>query len=548
MGRSVADRVVYTGFDTEFGGPLSKFRDFLASKGIETNIISGVRTDEDQRQLVANRNATLAGTPLPYPDRGPVHVAAPVGSSAHEYGEAADVEPVNPADAAAMHKYAKQFGLRMPNWGGADPYHVQLKNWQDAAATQAPPTPWNTIPDIPTQYASNVADASTPSTGGFKIPGTTITIGGGAPVAGALSETGPESSNAGGGAAKPGEPMDNRQIIFNRLTGTGLGLKPYQALGAMWAFGGESGGSLNTGAYNPKDPGGAIGFGQWVGDRRSALEDLAKGAGTPWTDINTQNDHLFNELTNKNYATYQPGVLDALRNAKTSEEAARIVTAKFERPKVDNSDERIKRGAAVGSLDADGNFVPGTAKAIVAGSGPASTGPTNTNAPDASTSPSGQQAADNQSLFGRFTQGPIDPATGKPDPNKTTPMQSIMDAVLNSRKNTLAKVDEAGPEKTALSNQPAPMARNVSPMGGALLPNVPQTYGQTLNSFARPLTYNAAPPQAPQMAAAGFQGGFGSQGPGISLNSLPAVPMGSLGQIRPLTLDEYGYQGAGYAS
>ena len=127
-------------------------------------------------------------------------------------------------------------------------------------------------------------------------------------------------------------------------------------------------------------------------------------------------------------------------------------------------------------------------------------------------------------------------------------MAQIADAIINNTKNTQAKVDAAGPVKTALSDQPAPMARNVSPMGGALLPNVGQTYGQTLNSFARPLTYNAAPPQAPQMAAAGFQGGFGPQGQGVSLNSLPALPMTYPGQIRPLTLDEYGYQGAGYAS
>ena len=160
----MADRIVNTGFDTEFGGPLKKFRDYLASQGIQTNIISGVRSDEDQAQLVANRNATLAGRPLPYPDRGPVRVAAPVGSSAHEYGEAADVQPVHPADAAKMHALAQKFGLQMPNWGGNDPYHVQLANWQQAAATQPPMTAWDqTNPaNVPSQMAMNMEGRTAP--------------------------------------------------------------------------------------------------------------------------------------------------------------------------------------------------------------------------------------------------------------------------------------------------------------------------------------------------------------------------------------------------
>jgi hypothetical protein len=172
----VADPV-NTGFDPLFGDPLRKFRAMLAAQGIDTNIISGVRDDETQRQLVANRDATLSGRPLPYPQRGPVNVAAPVGSSTHEFGLGADVQPGNPADAARMHALAQQFGLAMPNWGGHDPYHVQLANWQQAKASQAQPTPWSQVADIPSSFAMN-AEGAGASQPGRPVSATPIPGGG----------------------------------------------------------------------------------------------------------------------------------------------------------------------------------------------------------------------------------------------------------------------------------------------------------------------------------------------------------------------------------
>ena len=157
---------------------------------------------------------------------------------------------------------------------------------------------------------------------------------------------------------------DNRQIFFDALKSAGLNSQ--QALGALWSLGGESGGSLNTSAYNPNDPGGSIGAGQWLGTRRTGLEEYAKQQGVPVTDPQLQARYLVGELNGSvPTAQVQPGVLAALKNAKTSEEAARIWTAQFERPKVDNSDARIAQGGAVGSLDANGNFVPGAAKGII---------------------------------------------------------------------------------------------------------------------------------------------------------------------------------------
>ena len=144
-------------------------------------------------------------------------------------------------------------------------------------------------------------------------------------------------------------------------------MPPQAALGALWSLGGEGGKGLDPRSYNANDPGGSIGYGQWNGVRRTALEDLAKANGTSWADPNTQADHIINELTNKDYATYQPGVLDKLKAATTPEEGARIWTGGFERPLKDNSDARIKGGPQVATLDDNGNLVLGSA----VGGGPA---------------------------------------------------------------------------------------------------------------------------------------------------------------------------------
>jgi hypothetical protein len=95
-----------------------------AAQGIKTNIISAARTPEDQRQLLANAQATRSGAPLPYPARGPVPMAAPVGSSLHEYGLAADIEAADPSQQAALRALAPKYGLN--TIGPSDPTHFQM--------------------------------------------------------------------------------------------------------------------------------------------------------------------------------------------------------------------------------------------------------------------------------------------------------------------------------------------------------------------------------------------------------------------------------------
>lgn len=73
------------------------------------------------------------------------------------------------------------------------------------------------------------------------------------------------------------------------------------------------------------------GFGlcQWTSaGRKTGLYDYIKSKGVSIADINAQLEYMWIELT----SAYKKSVLDALQNAKTVDEAARVVMLKFERP------------------------------------------------------------------------------------------------------------------------------------------------------------------------------------------------------------------------
>ena len=129
-----------TDFDPRFGDPLNALIAAANAQGIKTNVISGRRSPVDQQQLYANYQAGLAGKPLPYPDRGPVPLAAKPGTSLHEQGLAADVEATDPKQQAALRALAPQFGLA--TIGPSDPNHFQIGKTSPAVAvansTRAP--------------------------------------------------------------------------------------------------------------------------------------------------------------------------------------------------------------------------------------------------------------------------------------------------------------------------------------------------------------------------------------------------------------------------
>jgi len=90
----------------------------------------------------------------------------------------------------------------------------------------------------------------------------------------------PHQSTPGAGDAS--SPVDFRQSIWQSLIGRGLNAE--QARGVMMSLMGESGQSLDPKSYNPNDPGGAMGFAQWVGPRRAELQAVARQMGTSETD------------------------------------------------------------------------------------------------------------------------------------------------------------------------------------------------------------------------------------------------------------------------
>ena len=323
---------------------------------------------------------------------------------------------------------------------------------------------------------------------------------------------GPETVGAGPAtAAQPGQPMDTRQLVFNKLTSAGL--QPHQALGAVWSLAGESGAGLNPSSYNPNDPGGSVGIGQWLGPRRTALEAFAKARGTAVTDPNTQADFLVDELTNKNAPTYQPGVLQAVQGAKTAEDATKVWTSQFERPKVDNSDARIKGGTNVASLDAQGNFVLGGGQP----SRPVTPTPATAYPPGTPGAPIGTSIS---SIPGMGADQSKDLIAGLSTMDKAAGGKGIGGG--------------GGEEPQPAPFGPAPPIRNMSnPAAFA-----PALWGNTLNSIQSPMQWASASPG--QM--------YGANAGGQPLGQQFGTQLGSLQQMQQMMAmmgNPYGDQGYG---
>ena len=515
-----------TNFDPAFGDAAEKLRAAAAAQGITTHYESGVRSKDDQAQLYANMQAGRAGKPLPYPNRGAVPLAAVPGTSMHEKGLAADIVADDPAQQAKLRALGAGFGLR--TLGTRDPDHFELAAANIPKGGGTPGTYAYGGGGTPPDGGTATAFAPTPVSPAASSPavaaintathGTTINAAN-TPVAGALAaETGPETVGAGAPVAATEGPLDTRQLVYNKLTAAGLA--PHQALGALYGLGGESHPALDTTAYNPKDPGGAIGIAQWNGPRRAALEAFAKDRGTSVADPNTQADFLVDELTNKNAATYQPGVFAKMQNTQNAADATKTWVSSFERPKVNNWQARFNQGSAVGTLDNNNQFVLGTSPSsnTSGGTAVAATGPTNTTAAPAA--PPTDDRPWYAKAFGALMEG---------KDGKKSPFDKFSEALVGGDKAAKEAVAAQAPESSALTSS-GPGARNVSPG----LQNVAQTYGQTLNSFSQPLTWNSAPPQAPNLPAAGLQPTPATQVPGISLNSVQPSPYGVGYGINPV--------------
>ena len=134
-----------------------------------------------------------------------------------------------------------------------------------------------------------------------------------------------------------------------------------------------------------------------------------------------------------------------------------------------------------------------------------------------------------QQAYGKIVDKPTD-AQGNPT-GKPSPMENIASAFEKGPARMKAlEEDQAYRIGQELHRDRAAGAQRLSRLGE----RVSQTYGQTLNSFLQPLAWNSAPPQAPQMPAAGLQTAQAGQAPGISLNSVQPSPYGVGFGINPV--------------
>lgn len=159
----MADHVVYTGFDPAFGDRLDQLISRAKAEGYSPNLISGVRSAYGWPGMKGQSQADLYSQ-LGKPG-GPRAAAAP-GYSPHQYGLAGDVTGIPQSE---LERLAPGVGLQAIH---GDPNHVELANWQQAAATQPSNTPWDqTNPEnVPSKYASNISAGNQPAGGGFAVP------------------------------------------------------------------------------------------------------------------------------------------------------------------------------------------------------------------------------------------------------------------------------------------------------------------------------------------------------------------------------------------
>jgi Phage tail lysozyme len=289
---------------------------------------------------------------------------------------------------------------------------------------------------------------------------------------------------------------DRRTQLFQTLTS--LGVAPSVALGAMASLAGES--SVNFDPSSLGDatiPGGSVGIGQWNRDRRTALLNYAQSQKASPNDFETQLGYLKQELSNPNLPTYQPGVLNALRDANSTAQGAQIWTRQFERPKVDNSAQRLQLASQVGSVDDQGNFTPGGGRApgrpVTAT--PAAPGPID------------------PSIIARGGYSPAIPGTNLNSPPAVASTPGVLPGFPGKAQSDAFTQGATGLDKAIFGDQSGeesagpraafnfPQARNVSP----LLPMSSQIYGNTLTSMAAPPQWSAAAPGQSPYANIGGQ-------------------------------------------
>lgn len=139
---------------------------------------------------------------------------------------------------------------------------------------------------------------------------------------GALPTGGTDSRGQPLGAGETVQAKQLYDYLLEQSKVQGVPLSPAQVSGILGNLQTES--SFKTNAYNAGE--GAIGFAQWEGGRRTALEQFAAGEGKPVTDWKVQADFLLHELK-----TTERGAYTKLASADTPAQAASVFDQYYER-------------------------------------------------------------------------------------------------------------------------------------------------------------------------------------------------------------------------
>jgi hypothetical protein len=118
---------------------LRELQTLASSRGIQTTVLSGFRTRQDQEELYANYIAGLNHQPLPYPERGAVPLAAKPGTSLHEKGLAFDLEAADKSRQGELRSLGETIGLH--TLGSSDPDHFDMASGQAGQDGQPSMTP-----------------------------------------------------------------------------------------------------------------------------------------------------------------------------------------------------------------------------------------------------------------------------------------------------------------------------------------------------------------------------------------------------------------------
>lgn len=231
-------------------------------------------------------------------------------------------------------------------------------SWWESVLNSEPNIPQNTQP-VPTQRVPRPqtqpeAPQSRQSGGGGNGGGGSahgMAGRGGFDNSGQFRGTG--RSNEGklwtGGSDNRGQPIGPGQeadakVVYDYFIEKGF--TPAQASGILGNIQTES--SFKTDAYNRNE--GAIGICQWLGGRRTNLENFARDQGKPVTDLRVQLDFVMHE-----FATSEKGAYTALKAAQTPEQAALAFQSRYERsaelgPRAANAREWHSRMAGNGPV------------------------------------------------------------------------------------------------------------------------------------------------------------------------------------------------------